>query len=111
VLSLAEKVIPKRTLRLRNNRLSHIKRRMTTFFGYMIFGLGIVASAYGSLRFLVIVFRHSAAWFLGCLLIPFADWIYFLLYPKQTWKPTLISTAGTLAVAIGYWLAGLAFLS
>jgi hypothetical protein len=73
--------------------------------GYILFWLGMAAWVAGSLMFLAVAFRYSIAWFFGCLFVPFADVAYFLLYPKQTWKPLLIGTVGMLVAGIGHLLA------
>lgn len=81
-----------------------------TAIGYIMFWLGMIVWLVGNLMFLVIVFRNSLVWFFGCLLVPFLDLSYFLLYPKQTWKPMLIAIVGCLAAVGGYCLAGFSFL-
>jgi hypothetical protein len=75
--------------------------------GSVLYVTGLIAWTVGNLMFLAVVFRYSTAWFFGCLWIPFADWIYFFLYAKQTWKPMLISTAGFVATLIGGWLVAM----
>ena len=69
--------------------------------GYILFLLGMAAWVAGSLMFAAVVFRYSIAWFFGCMFVPFVDVAYFLLYPKQTWKPMLIGTAGMVVARIG----------
>jgi len=77
-----------------------------TATAYILFTLGMLVWMGGSLMFLAVVFRHSSWWFLGCLLIPYVDWVYFLFYPKRTWKPFLIAMAGMLLAGAGCWLGG-----
>lgn len=72
--------------------------------GSILYWTGMAVWFIGNLMFLAVVFRYSTAWFFGCLLVPFVDWIYFFLYPKQTWKPMLIGTAGFMAAVLGYWI-------
>jgi hypothetical protein len=72
--------------------------------GYILFWTGTIAWTIGNLMFLAVIFRYSTVWFFGCLWVPLADWIYFLLYMKQTWKPMLISFLGFLSALIGSWL-------
>jgi len=76
----------------------------------ILFLLGLVAWTVGNLMFLAVVFRHSAGWFLGCLLLPLVGLVYFLFYANQTWKPMLIATAGCLLAGAGYWLRNFGFL-
>ena len=80
-------------------------------FGIILFWFGLATWLAGNLKFLAIVFRYSRIWFFGCLFVPFVPLIYFLLYPRQTWKPMLIGTVGMLAAIIGYGLGGLTFLN
>ena len=79
---------------------------MAPTLGYMILALGMIAWTVGNVMFLAIVFRYSIGWFFGCLMIPFVDLTYFLLYPRQTWKPMLIAAIGLLATGIGALLVG-----
>ncbi len=72
--------------------------------GCIIFWIGLIVWTIGNLMFLAVVFRYSAAWFLGCMFVPFADLIYFLLYMKQTWKPMLLGAAGCLTTFVGSWI-------
>jgi len=74
--------------------------------GCILYWIGLIAWFIGNLMFLAVVFRYSTAWFLGCMFVPFADWVYFLLYMKQTWKPMLVGTVGCLATFIGCWMVG-----
>ena len=77
---------------------------------YIIFWLGLIAWLTGGTMFLAAVFRCSLVWFFGCLFVPFADVIYFLLHPRQTWKAMLIATVGMLVAGAGYSLGGFTFL-
>lgn len=72
--------------------------------GCFLFLAGMIAWMIGNNMFLAVVFRYSTPWFFGCLWVPFASWIYFGLYMKQTWKPMLIAFIGCLATIIGAWL-------
>ncbi|HEX3628432.1 MAG TPA: hypothetical protein VH280_23745 [Verrucomicrobiae bacterium] len=74
------------------------------FVGFILYLIGLIVSAIGNIMFLAVVFRYSTAWFFGCLWIPFASWVYFLLYTKQTWKPMLLCAAGCVAASTGVWI-------
>jgi hypothetical protein len=78
--------------------------------GIILFSLGMLVWFVGNLMFLAVVFRYSLAWFLGCLFVPFLDWVYFAFNLRKTWKPTLIATVGCLMAGVGYWLAGFKFI-
>jgi hypothetical protein len=82
---------------------------ITIGFAHLLCLLGAVAWVGGNLMFLVVVFRHSRGWFLSCLFVPFVDWLYFLFYVKQTWKPMVITTVGCLLCGVGFWLGGFGF--
>jgi hypothetical protein len=81
-----------------------------TAFGIILFGLGLLLGIFGQVRLLVMAYRHSLAWFFGCLLVPFAIFIFFLLNVKQTWRPLVLATFGFVVTGIGYWAAGFQFL-
>lgn len=77
-------------------------------FVLVLFGLPIWVA--GSMKFLVIVYRSSVLWFFGCLFIPYADLVYFLLNIKQTWRAMLICTVGCVLTVLGAALSGPNFL-
>jgi hypothetical protein len=74
--------------------------------GHILFWLGAIIGLIGDIMFLAIVFRYSRVWFFGYLFIPFLNWVYFAFNARQTWKPTLIATVGTLISVVGWWLGG-----
>ena len=74
--------------------------------GCILYWTGLIVWTIGNLMFLAVVFRYSTAWFFGCMFVPFAGWIYFLLYTKQTWKPMVVGIAGCLMTFIGCLIVG-----
>lgn len=78
--------------------------------GYILFALGCLAGLAGDIRFMVITYRHGLGWFLACLFVPLVSWIFFLSFPKETWKPVVLSLAGFVLAGFGYWLGGFNFL-
>ena len=78
--------------------------------GYILFFLGCLAWLAGDLRFLVVAYRQGAAWFLGCLFLPFVPLAFLCLNLKQTWRPVTLSTAGYLVAGLGYWVGRFEFL-
>jgi hypothetical protein len=72
--------------------------------GYILYLAGLITWTIGGNMFLAVVFRYSTAWFFSCMFVPFANWTYFFLYTKQTWKPMLIGAAGCVTAIIGCWL-------
>jgi hypothetical protein len=65
------------------------------------FGLSIV----GGLWFLIVAFKTSIGWGLGCLFIPFASLVYLVKYWEEVRWPFVLQVVGLLvlwiAVALG----------
>ena len=74
--------------------------------GYMLLVLGFILCLYWQIRFLAIAYRRSVWWLLGCLFVPFADWIFLFLYFKGTRKAFGLSLLGLLVAGLGGWMAG-----
>lgn len=82
-----------------------------TVVAYMLFILGLMVGLAGDIRFLVVAYRQGTGWFLACLLLPLAGWLFFLLYTKDTWRPVALSIAGFIIAGIGYMVGPVDFLS
>jgi len=80
---------------------------MITIFGGMLFLAGIIFSVYWQVRLLVVTYKYSLWWFLGCLLVPFADWAFLLLHFKIARKPFGMSLIGLAMFFLGVWMAGI----
>jgi len=61
----------------------------------------------GEVMFLVVAYKRSLAWFLGCLLIPFVCWIFFFLNMKETIKPFVVQVLGLLLAGVGCYLGNM----
>jgi hypothetical protein len=81
-----------------------------TVIGGILFAIGCLAGLAGDVRFLVVAYRHGLGWFFACLFLPLVGWVFFLLHAKETWRPAVVSAAGCMVVAFGYWLGGFDFL-
>ena len=78
--------------------------------GAILFGVGLLTWLAGELRVLVLAYRQSLLWFVGCLFVPFVSWIFFVLNVKQAWKPVVMARVGFVVTGIGYWAGGFGFL-
>jgi hypothetical protein len=67
--------------------------------------VGLVLAVSGGLRLLVLAFRQSLLWGLGCLLIPGCAIIFVILYRGETVRPLVINLLGWLLVGIAATLA------
>jgi hypothetical protein len=76
-------------------------------FGYILLFSGIIISVFGEIQFLVIAYRRSALWFLGCLIIPFVALIFFLFNFQATAKPVGLQILGLIIAGIGGLMAGI----
>jgi hypothetical protein len=78
--------------------------------GYCLFAFGCVIGLTGDIRFLVITYRHGFGWFFVCLFVPMGGLIFFLLFPKESWKPIALSCGGFVIALLGYWMGGIDFI-
>lgn len=75
--------------------------------GYILLDVGIIVSLVGELMFLVVAYKRSLLWFLGCLFIPIVCWIFFFLNMKTTAKPFILQVMGLLLAGLGSYMAGI----
>jgi len=62
----------------------------------LAFGLLIV----GGLWFLIVAFRTSIGWGLGCLFIPFVSLVYLIQYWEEARRPFALQVVGILVLVI-----------
>jgi hypothetical protein len=79
--------------------------------GYILLVVGLIASFYWQLRFLVVAYNQSLWWFFGCLFVPLVDLVFLCLHFKATAKPYGLSLLGLLVAFAGDWLARVAWSS
>ena len=77
--------------------------------GYVLLVLGFVVGLYWQIRFLVVAYRQSVWWLLGCLFVPFADWVFLALNFKATRKPFGLSLLALMVAGLGGRMAGIAW--
>lgn len=76
---------------------------------YTLFVAGCILGFVGDLRFMVATYRIGLGWFFTCLFLPFAGWIFLLMYFREAWRSMLLSTVGLVMALIGYCIGGFDF--
>lgn len=74
--------------------------------GYILLVLGLIGCLYWQLRFLVVAYRQSLLWFLGCLLVPFVDFLFLILHFRLARRSFGFSVLALIVTGFGGWLAG-----
>jgi hypothetical protein len=77
--------------------------------GYMLFVAGCVVGLAGDIMFLVIAYKRSVWWFLGCLFIPIVSLIFFFMHFRTTVKAVGLSVLGIVVALVGWWMTGFGF--
>jgi hypothetical protein len=78
---------------------------MTAIASILLF-LGWLVSIVGGIMLLVVAFKESILWGLGCIFIPFVALIFIVMHWEQSKKPFFIELAGAVLVIIGIILGG-----
>ena len=68
--------------------------------------LGWLVSIIGGIMLLIVAFKESILWGLGCIFIPFVALIFIVMHWEQSKKPFFIELAGAVLVIIGIILGG-----
>jgi hypothetical protein len=74
--------------------------------GLVLFVVGMIISLVGSIWFLVVAFKESLLWGLGCLIVPFVGLFFLISHWNEAAKPFGISFGGGLLMVIGIALMG-----
>jgi hypothetical protein len=75
--------------------------------GMIIGGIGGIISLIGGIWFLVVAFRQTIWWGLGCLFIPFVSIIFLIIHWSDAAKPFFVSLLGTaIIVAVAILMPG-----
>jgi len=74
--------------------------------GQILIYLGFAVALLGEVMFLVLAYRRSLWWFLGCLFLPIVCLIFFLLNIKTAYKPFFVQILGLVLLGIGMILVG-----
>ena len=75
--------------------------------GYIILVLGFILAIYWQVRFLAVAYNRSVWWLLGCLFIPFADFLFLVLHFKASRKAFGLCLVGLAVAGLGGWMAGI----
>ena len=62
---------------------------------------GLIAFV-GAIWMLVVAFRTSVLWGLGCLIVPFVSLIFLVLYWSDAKKPFLYQVLGAILMGVGF---------
>jgi hypothetical protein len=74
--------------------------------GYALLIIGLIISAFAGIWFLVVAFRQSVLWGLGCLFIPFVSLIFLIVHWAEAKRPFLWSLLALLPLFLGVALSG-----
>ena len=62
--------------------------------------IGAIVSLIGGIWFLVVAFRQSVWWGLGCLFIPFVSLVFLIMHWRDAAKPVFVSLLGTVLIIV-----------
>ncbi len=74
---------------------------------YILMAVGGLGSIAGSVWFLIVAFRESVLWGVGCLLCGPVALFFLIKFWHDAWKPWVLQLAGTAVVIAGFMLLGL----
>ncbi|MEL7235731.1 MAG: hypothetical protein AAGK74_14605 [Chloroflexota bacterium] len=77
-----------------------------TVVGYILLVIGLLLALYGGISLLIIAFRKSILWGLGCLFVPFVSLVFAIMNWDEAGRPFLISVGGSILYGSGASLAG-----
>jgi hypothetical protein len=63
--------------------------------------VGIILALIGGIGMLIVAFRESVLWGIGCLLIPLVSLIFVISHWDEAKKPFLIQLAGVVLLILG----------
>jgi hypothetical protein len=63
--------------------------------------VGIILALVGGIGMLIVAFRESVLWGIGCLLIPLVSLIFVISHWDEAKKPFLIQLAGVVLMILG----------
>ena len=69
--------------------------------GSLLYYLGIVIGLIGGIWLLVVAFKESILWGLGCLFLPIVSLVFAIMFWPKAGKPFLIGVAGGIIAYIG----------
>ena len=67
--------------------------------GMVLLAIGAIVSLIGGIWFLVVAFRASVWWGLGCIFIPFVSLVFLIMHWGEAAKPFFVSLLGAALIA------------
>lgn len=77
-----------------------------TILGTLLIVVGIIIALVGGIMFLIVAFKESVVWAIGCLVIPLVSFIFLFKHWSKASKPFFIQMGGVLIASIGGALSG-----
>jgi hypothetical protein len=74
--------------------------------GYLLLSVGIIRSLASGIGILIAAFRESPIWGIGCLLLPFAAFVFVFLHWAETKKFFTMNVLGIAGVILGALFVG-----
>lgn len=68
--------------------------------------IGMLIAAFTSIWFLVVAFKTSVLWGLGCLFVPFVSLIFLIMHWDDAKRPFLWSLLAIIPIVAGVMLVG-----
>jgi hypothetical protein len=68
--------------------------------------LGMIVAAVGGIWFLVVAFKESILWGLGCLLIPIVWLVFLIKFWQDAKNPFLLNLCGYALILMGGAMSG-----
>ena len=56
--------------------------------------IGLLVALAGTIWFLVVAFKESVFWGLGCLIVPFVSLIFLIMHFGKSWRPFALHVLG-----------------
>ncbi len=75
--------------------------------GMILIGVGGIIALVGSIMFLIVAFKESILWGLGCIFVPFVSLVFLIMHWSVAKKPFLVSLCALPFYIIGILMGGL----
>ena len=69
--------------------------------GIVLFVLGLLVGGVGGIWLLVVAFRQSILWGLGCLVVPFVELVFIIMYWHDAKRPFAFQLVGFVLMVLG----------
>jgi hypothetical protein len=74
--------------------------------GMILMILGVILAIVGGIGILIVAFRESVGWGIGCLILPIVSLVFVVMHWEETKKPFLLNLAGTILAVVGGVMSG-----